>query len=269
MDTLREALGTEFLLQAADRLAPGWGISHPDLGLLRSVDDFRRASRTGDVMARDDVLIALAGLAHVEGENCPEAAAVLCELLIPGTLAKLRRHRPGSLPMSALCDGAAQHLWMGARTFEWRSRRKVAASIQWQVRRATFADLGIQAKDRGDRTWANTQPMDDQVLEGLMVDDASAEPWVEPAEELSAVLQQAARAGAVTPDDAALLRLVVSVGHEVPTRRVGVHGLMSRQASAVVAQQLGISPSSARRRVGRVLGRLQDANRQGLFLDVA
>lgn len=269
MDTLREALGIDQLLRSADRLAAGWGIEHPDLGLLGSVADFERASFTGDVAARDDVLIGLAQWASAAGEDCPEAAAVLCHLLVPGTLAKLRTSRPSHVSMAAFYGAAAQHLWIGARTFDWEHRRKVAASIQWQVRRATLADLGLQARDRGDRTWNGTQVVEDSLLDWHLLSNPVREVHVEPEAELDEVLAEAERERVLSSEDVVLLRTVVEVGQVVPAGRGGVHGLMSRAASAEVGARLGIAGTTARRRLARVLRKLQYAQAQGLIEQAA
>ena len=62
MPNLYQALGLQELLDSADVCLPGWGLCHPDLGPLLSLEDVDRASRTGSPTARNEVLLQLAQL---------------------------------------------------------------------------------------------------------------------------------------------------------------------------------------------------------------
>lgn len=127
MHKLQNALGVGDLLTAAEVSLPGWGLSHPDLGRLLSLDDVVRASRTGSHADRDAVLFDLAWLASQTGGDDLEAAAVLCQLLIPGVISKLGGM---ALPLTTnkVNELAAQHLWIQCRTFAWQSRPRVGPS---------------------------------------------------------------------------------------------------------------------------------------------
>ena len=82
MATLEQLLDITTLLDAAEQQLPSWDIQHAQLGALTTLDQIRDATRTGTAEERDEVLLALAALANVEGgDNCA-AAALLCHLLI-------------------------------------------------------------------------------------------------------------------------------------------------------------------------------------------
>lgn len=65
MITLEQALGLTDLLDVATWCVPMWGLRHPDLGELLTLEDVVLASRTGNLAARDDLLRGLARMGPV------------------------------------------------------------------------------------------------------------------------------------------------------------------------------------------------------------
>ena len=90
MITLQQALGIDALLDGADSLLPSWNLTHPDLGRLTTRAEVVQATKTGTAEARNGVLRALAELAHCDAGDSNEAAALLCLLVSPGVVQKIR-----------------------------------------------------------------------------------------------------------------------------------------------------------------------------------
>lgn len=261
MATLEQLLDITSLLDAAQQQLPGWGIRHSELGALTTVDEVADATRCATAQDRDGVLLALAGLASTEGgDNCA-AAALLCHLLIPGVLCRLRGIRVNS---DALNVAAAEHLWIAARTFPWRTGHKVAANICWSVRRAVLADFGIGDMTRFDRTWAATAVYEQTELWEHAGCDPS--PQEIAGRELAELLEWAESAAVITAEDVELLVALVRVSGRFPDRRRTTCGLLSADVSRAVGEQLGISASTVRRRVSRTLETLRCATRTSGYL---
>ena len=131
MASLEQNLGISNMLIGVDQHMSDWGVQHRELGALGTLDDFVRATNTGTFQDRDDVLLALAARAAVDGGDSVQAAAVLCQLLVPGVLSRLFKTGAPTRGVSRdeLNVAAAEHLWMQCRTFPWRTHRKIAASI--------------------------------------------------------------------------------------------------------------------------------------------
>lgn len=164
----------------------------------------------------------------------------------------------------ALNVATAEHLWIAARTFAWRTGHKVAANICWSVRRAVLADFGIGDMARFDRTWAATTVYE------------HADLWKNPARELSPqevagrelaeLLEWAESSAAITAADVELLVALVRVSGRFPDRRRTSCGLLSADVSQAVGEQLGMSASTVRRRVSRTLDTLRCATQSDGYL---
>lgn len=252
MPNLHQALGIGDLLDAADASIPGWGLTHPDLGRLFTLDDVSLASRTGSCGDRNAVLLRIARLASTSGGDDREAAAVLCHLLVPGVIAKLGRMRL-SVSSNRVDELAAQHLWMQCRTFPWEAAPRVAPSIVWGVRRGVLADLGIADPARCDRTWANTRLLDQELLDYVMAPESVEDP----ARELAELLDAALADRAISMEQVRELSTLLRVADRHPAKRISTHGLLSAEVSQQVGQELGIGASSVRSRVGRTLNDLR------------
>lgn len=264
MTTLEQALGLTDLLDAAAACVPLWGLHHPDLGELLTVGDVVLGSRTGSLAARDKLLRELARLANRDAGDSPEAAALLCQLLVPGVVSKLSRARIMSLRTDEVMVVAAEHLWMQCRTFNWQGSSKVAPAVAWGVRRATLADFGICRVTRFDRTWAATLVVDNTELEPLL--DRDPVEWAEsPESRFLQLLNLAESSMVITRDQRQLLDIVVEVASQ-HGQRASTHGLMSREVSQQVGERLGVAASTVRRRFGDTLRVLREAVGRDSFL---
>ena len=269
MTTLHSCLGIDDLLADADRLIPSWALSHPDLGPLWSRAEVLQATRTGTPEARNRVLLDLARLAHIDAGNSREAAALLCFMLIPGVLSKLRPLRGSAFRSDDVDQVAARHLWIESRTFRLGTCGRVAATICWRVRTATLADFGFPEIARFDRTWSKTYVLDQADLEQCLDATESPEATRQPSAELAELLETAESAGVISAEDVEFLRTVVAVGGRHPDRRVLTSGLMSAVVSREVGAVWGIGASTARRRLHRTINILSQAARSDLFNEVA
>lgn len=240
------------MLDAADELLPGWGLHHPDMGPLLTRADVVLASRSGSTAARNKLLLDLARLGNVADNNCREAAAVLCHLLIPGVVTKLKTSCADDLYQQA-----AGHLWVACRTYPWESGGAVAPTITWAVRRVALADTGGTDVARYDRTWARTRLLAWDTW--AMLEDGPVEPssWHELEDLLSGM--QAARV--ITSDEVDLIMTLMSVAETFGPKRATGSGLMSAEVSEKVGAELGIAGSSVRRRLSRTIDALQQASR--------
>ena len=257
MLSLEQSLDLPRLLVAAQRLLPKWGERYPVLDELWSVADVVAATRRGSEADRDDVLIALAELANPEGGDSLEAAALLCQLLIPAVVSTLLTGFSGARELSRddVTNLVATQLWLAARTFPWRTHRKVAMSIRWTVRRAVFAELGfVNHLVRVDRTWAVTSTAGDQRLDALvsMADQGD----VPPERQLGLLLSTAVERGVVSRPDVELLWTLVLESEHVSGRYTSC-GLMSQQVSELVGARMGVAGRTVRRRAARALDRLR------------
>lgn len=257
MLSLEQSLDLPRLLESAQPLLPRWAERHPALDGLDSAADVAAATRQGSEADRDDVLIALAELASPDGGDSSEAAALLCQLLIPAVVSTLLAGLSGARGLSRddVTNLVAAQLWVAARTFPWQTHRKVAVSIQWTVRRAVLAELGFANHlVRVDRTWAATSAAGDQRLDALapMSDQGDV-----PAEqELELLLANAVERGVVSRSDVELLWTLVLESQQVSGRYTSC-GLMSEQVSELVGARLGVAGRTVRRRAARALDRLR------------
>ena len=259
MSKLQDALGLDDLLAAATSSLAGWALVHPDLGPLLTLDDVVLASQTGWLQDRDDVLFRLAQLASKDGADSREAAAVLCHLLVPGVVAKLGRMR---LPVSSdvVNELAAGHLWVQCRTFPCDRRPKVAPTIVWNVRRAVLADLGVTDRRRGDKTWANTEVVEQDRLDYLIApvsgDSESS------GQEFAELLEHSLSDRLITREQALLLLTLLHVSERAATKRATRHGLLSDEVSRLVGDELGMGASTVRYKVSFVLSTLRQVNQK-------
>jgi len=260
--SIEKAMGLGELLAGARVLVPGWGLRHRLLGELASVDDVFRAARTGTVRDRDEVLRGLARLANKDADDCVEAAAVLCKLLIPGVVSKLMTQRAfRSIRVAELNREAALHLWVECRSFPWESDLLVASHIVWRVRRLTLAAFGVSDPRRGDRSWAKT------VTVGCFPERATPL-WAAPSDpdetlpadvELGRFLSAARSQGIVSADDVELLCALAVAADRAKSRPGGAQGLMGVQVSETVGRELGLAGRTVRRRTRQSLAALSDA----------
>lgn len=261
MITLQQALGIGALLDGADSLLSSWNLTHPDLGRLTTRAEVVQATKTGTAEARNGVLRALVELAHCDVGDSNEAAALLCLLVSPGVVQKIRPllSSRGSDDVNRV---AASYLWLESKTFRLSVHHAVAASICWRVRTATFADFNVPADvARSDRTWANTRLVEDIEAVGPHVDRGVRTSGPESEMDLAGLLAEAEAAGVVTGANVALINTVLSVAEHHQDRGFRTIGLMSEVVSRESGRLLGIGASTVRRHARRGVLALRESVR--------
>ncbi|GAA5122529.1 hypothetical protein GCM10023339_41080 [Alloalcanivorax gelatiniphagus] len=245
-------------------------------GRLRMVDGYdqlRPWLREADYEAIDDMLLALAELAALDGGNDVVAAGVLAKCLMPGACSlaawlhrrqqshPFRDNQPGTSggPASVVDELVASQLWIEVRTVGWQRIRRVAANILLDTRAAVLLELGDHFQvERRDRSWARTLVTDDPVRSAQPVtDDYDSDA----AAELADLLAWANESDVISPSDGQLLASVLEEAAAVETRnlRRGRGGLMSNEVSRRVAARMGVSDRTVRRHTSRAVGALADA----------
>lgn len=223
-----------------------WTASEPDLAVVDDLLDLPAWTRTAGSFASDRVLRSLAKLGSATGGDDPAAIAALTWALLPGATAIARSL---SDLASDIDDLVASYLWSSARTFAWEVRRATAASILRDTRRGVLAELGKgEWARRVDRTWAVARCVEPGSIvwergdvRGVSDEDETAN--------LSELLDAAVDSGVLSASDRELLldlSRAADVG-EVAGRR-GRGGLMVPAVSAEIADRLGVSSRTVRRR---------------------
>ncbi len=238
----------EGLLGEAERLWPTWQERFPALrGVAFPADQtaFLDAHPRAEV---DQVLLCLARLAAVDGEDCRVATALLCWIVIPGVSTMAGRLQ-GRRPRSDLDHLVASALWVRAKAVNWRTGQKVAANLIYNVEndvRSQFAPPRLNVVLCG-----SVLDLPDQELE---------EPGRDSRDELDDALRVARRAGKISPTDTHLLRLVLAELTAHPTR-VSSSGVMAVDTSAAVGRVLGRGSRAVRYQMARVFHAVRVANR--------
>lgn len=232
-----------------------WTVTEPVLDVVEGLLDLTDWTRAAGPEASDPVLRSLAKLGSATGGDDPAAITALTWTLLPGATTVARDLSDLSNNIDEL---VASYLWTSARTFMWEVRRATASSILRDTRRAVLAELGKgEWARRIDRTWTTATCVDpgsvmwDRANVQIVSQDAAAE--------LLQLFNAAADAGVVDHADRDLL-LELSVAADaaaVPGRR-GRGGLMVPDVSAEIADRLGLSTRTVRRRAARSIGRLSE-----------
>ena len=206
------------------------------------------------------------------------AAMTLCWTLLPAAASTAHQLR-GLSP--TIDEAVASQLWVEVRTFPWRRLRKVAANIRANTRAGVLRQCGDRARGRaGDRTWSQTWPYDPTAPAWAALVDPRRDPRTDPradlgpdagdrapSEELMDVLEWACRQDVITGEERSLLLSLVHAaeGTVVTRTRRGGGGLLANELSAQVAQGLGVSPVTVRRRARRSMLALAEACRHGRY----
>ncbi|UFN45200.1 hypothetical protein [Nocardioides okcheonensis] len=286
---MEELLGLEDggeLLEVARTRWDDWCVGDERLLVVGGFDQLRAWLRHADYDAIDDVLLALAELAALDGGNDNVAAGVLAKCLLPGACqlaARLQRrqrcqpfhdHQPvgGLRSAGAVDELVASQLWIEVRTVRWRRIRRVAANVLLDTRAAVLLELGDHFQvERRDRSWARTMVIGEQDafeaaaetssrIAGTTAPDAS-EADTTARSEVTELLAWAGTSEVITPSEETLLAAVLQAAAEVETRNVrrGCGGLLSNEVSRRVAAQMGVSESTVRRRTSRTVQALAAA----------
>lgn len=245
---------------------PTWQRHHR---LLRPIDAgrLREWLQCASVKESDDVLCVLARRAAMDGGRDRDAAVALAWALLPGACLLAKRWIRGTDDIDFV---VAEQLWIHARTFAWRSKRKVAANILLDVQRAVLAELGIAAyQSKAERAAAYLVPVADlETIQWRNQDRLS------PAQQLHRLLVRAVDRGDITTDDHQFLLTVLDVASEYGppqghTRNL--EGFSSNDFTELVAARIGLSGRTVRRRLQACIAALQAALPQlvDLFAEAA
>lgn len=232
----------EWVSEHTDRLPAG------DLGTLR------RWLQDSDSELVDAFLLSLARSAALDGGDDPMAAKLLVWALLPGAARLARQLRSLSPAIDHL---VAAQLWLEARQFPWRTRRRVAVSILRQTRNGILTDCEVPSRlRRTDPTWYLVTPKQTE-LSQVPVDDHPANA----AEELLLLLDWAVDQEVITAEDKSLvLRLVEAAERDQEAHRsCSMGGLLAHSVSGAVADELGVAARTVRRRATRCLRALAEA----------
>lgn len=249
------------LLEQADTAWPGWCKRHPQLAVATDTTALRDWLRAAEPKRADEVLLALAELAALDGGNDIVAAAVLAWALMPG--AGLVAHRLSDLSHDIDAIVAGQ-LWLEVRSFPWRRLIKVAANILMNLRAAVLRECGVDAQlRRADPTWYRTSLVAPELS---FWECRSADRQAGGADAAAAELQELLRWACdrdviTTGDQALLLSLVEAADNLSLSRRRACGGLMAQDLNVQVAGELGISVRTLRRRTRQSIDALAEASK--------
>jgi hypothetical protein len=246
------------LLAHAGQDWASWAGRFPCLLGIGGVGSLRAWLRAAEPAAADEVLHALVTLASPSGGDDASAAAMVAWALLPGASVLAQRLRTLSPRIDEI---VAAQLWIEIRTFPWRRLRKVAANILANTRTGVLRECGAHRQiERVDRTWSSVRLVDPTAVFWTLVcpQDAAAR---SAAHELVEVLQWARALNVISDSDRSLLLSLAETADSCGPARTGRGscGLMANDLSADVADRLGISPITVRRRARKAITALADA----------
>jgi hypothetical protein len=246
------------LLAHAGQNWASWIDRFPCLSGIGGVESLRAWLRAAEPAAADEVLHALVSLASPSGGDDASAAAMVAWALLPGASVLAQRLHTLSPRIDEI---VAAQLWIEIRTFPWQRLRKVAANILANTRTGVLRECGARRQiERVDRTWSSARLVDPTAVFWTRVsapDDASQSA----AHELAEVLEWAGAVNVISDTDRLLLLSLAETADCFGPARTGRGwcGLMANKLSADVADRLGMSPTTVRRRARKAITALADA----------
>jgi hypothetical protein len=246
------------LLALAGQNWASWADRFTCLSDIEGVGSMRGWLRAAEPATADEVLHALVTLASQSGGDDPSAAAIVAWALLPGASVLAQRLQTLSPRIDEI---VAAQLWIEIRTFPWQRLRKVAANILANTRTGVLRECGAHRQiERVDRTWSSARLIDPTAVFWTKVcthDDASQSA----ARELVEVLEWARAVNVISDSDRSLLLSLAETADAFAPARTGRgwSGLMANDLSADVADRLGISPITVRRRARKAIRALADA----------
>ena len=231
---------------------PGWQELHPELRVVDAAG-LRAWLKQVPGEESDRVLCVLARLASEPGEDDHAARVALVWSLLPGAgcLASRYRHVPNPNFM------VAEQLWIQASEFPWRTTSKVAANVLAKVRNEVLREIGASPRP-GPAERLNASAV--QYVDTWRSHIAPAEQTG--ADELHDLLDHAVDTQVITSWDRALLLVAVDVGHDASwalKRDSSLGGFTGNTFSALVAERLGCSARTVRRRIHLAIQALRDS----------
>ncbi|MDQ7991234.1 MAG: hypothetical protein AAGC63_00450 [Propionicimonas sp.] len=231
---------------------PGWQELHPELRVV-DAGGLRAWLKRVPGEESDRVLRVLARRASEQDDDDHAARVALVWALLPGAgcLASRYRHVPNPNFM------VAEQLWIQASEFPWRTTSKVAANVLAKVRNEVLREIGASSRpDPAERLNASAT----QYVDTWRSHIAPAEQTG--AGELHDLLDHAVDTQVITPWDRALLLVAVEVGYDASwalKRDSCLGGLTGNTFSALVAERLGCSARTVRRRIHLTIQALRDS----------
>lgn len=234
------------------------------LGAIDELSSLRGWLRDAGPAAADEVLLALVRIGSPSGRNVIAASAVVVWALVPGARLLARRLRPLSAQVDAL---VAAQLWLEVRSFEWWRLHKLAANVLARTRCGVLVECGVDTQvQRIDPTWASTSVCDPQSAVWIEQGPALLEQGGDAASEVRVLMSDAADLGLLSRADGPIVELLLAHADEFGGTRAGrgQGGLLADRLVAVVADEVGVSPATVRRRTRHLVKRLAEAHRASL-----
>ena len=246
------------LLAHAGQDWASWAGRFPCLLGIGGVGSLRAWLRAAEPAAADEVLHTLVTLASPSGGDDASAAAMVAWALLPGASVLAHRLRTVSPRIDEI---VAAQLWIEIRTFPWQRLRKVAANILANTRIGVLRECGAHSQiERVDRTWSSVRLVDPTAVFWARV-CTQGNASQSAANELVEVLEWARAVNVISDSDRSLLLDLAETADCFGPARTGRGwcGLMANELSADIADRLGISPITVRRRARRAITALAEA----------
>lgn len=250
-------LGIESIGDTPPEVITAWPTWQHQHRVLRPIDavQLREWLQCASVSDSDDVLHVLARRAAMDGGRDRDAAIALAWALLPGACLLAKRWVRGTDDIDFL---VAEQLWIHARTFAWRSKRKVAANVLLDVQRAVLTELGIPAyQSKAERTNAHPVPVADLETVHWRNQDMPS-----PAQQLHRLLLRAVDRGVISAEDHQFLSTMLDVAFEAgppQSNKRNLGGFANNDFTELVAARIGLSGRTVRRRLQACVAALQAA----------
>lgn len=260
---LGQGLKSEVLIDAAGRWSR-WIDEMPILGQVQDLSSLPGWLRASKPAAADEALLSLVRVGSPSGSDELAASGVVAWALLPGACTLARRLRPLSAQIDVLI---ATQIWLEVRSFEWWRLRKVAANVLARTRCEVLTQCSVPSQvRRSDPTWASTL-LCDPLSVGWFNYIEEAPATVEGSTvELQALLADADALGLLGQLEQSILERLLAHADELGGTRAGrgQGGLLADRLVVVVADEVGVSPATVRRRTRRAVKRLAAAHLDGL-----
>jgi len=245
------------LMAVAERRWPSWVAADERLKPVPQLKDLRPWLKRSSPVEADEVLQALAKRGSMHGGDELAAAAALAYVLLPGACTVASRLRSISPRIDEI---VAAQLWLEIRTFRCEELTRVAANILMNTRVGALRECEAASQLlRTDRTWHDVWTMDPRASDwGDLLERADQAPTA--AEQVLDLLEWGRENRVISEQDRSLLLSILAAADRVePGRSHGRGGLLSNRISEAVAQEVGLSPVTVRRRAAASIQALTDA----------
>lgn len=241
-----------------------WRTAHAILQQVAAPAQIRQWMAAAPSQRSDQVQLALAQLAAIDGGDDPGAARLLAAIMLPAATRIAGQLAHLSPDIDELVAG---QLWLEIRTFNWETGHKFAANVAWRVRCGALreAQTLFQRASLNERLNATalrfSYPCELDLLDAGEGPRLDAEP--EPYTEVLQVLEWGRDQGLITAADRTLLLVLVQAAWEVQESEgrasSGPVGLLNERTAARAGELLGLTGRTTRRHARRALNRLAEA----------